>query len=69
MKIIQPRDVNVTTPNGSFVFQWNPRFGEMMSERIQKTQRFIDSETMRLMVPYRNYNCGGRLLYVPTATA
>ncbi|MBQ2470771.1 MAG: hypothetical protein II514_06270 [Ruminococcus sp.] len=52
MKIIQPPDVNVTAPNGSFIFKWNPRFGEMMTERIQRTQRFIDSETMRLMVPY-----------------
>ena len=58
MKIIQPRDVNVTAPNGSFIFKWNPRFGEMMSERIQKTQEFIDRECIVQMIPYTPWRNG-----------
>ena len=52
MVIKQPPDINVATPNGSFVFRWNPRFGAVMTDRLQKTQRYIDSESIRLMVPY-----------------
>ena len=52
MVIKQPPDRSVATPNGSFVFQWNPRFGAVMTERLRKAQAFIDSECMRLMVPY-----------------
>lgn len=52
MVISQPPDINVTVPNGSFVFRWNPRFGAVMTDRLQKTQRYIDSESVRLMVPY-----------------
>ena len=52
MVIKQPPDRSVATPNGSFVFQWNPRFGAVMAERLRKAQAFIDSECMRLMVPY-----------------
>ena len=52
MVISQPPDINVTVPNGSFVFRWNPRFGAVMTDRLQKTQRYIDSESIRLMVPY-----------------
>lgn len=47
MNIKQPPDFN-----GVFSFQWDPRFGAVMTERLQQTQRFIDSECMRLMVPY-----------------
>ena len=52
MKIIQPQNLNVTTPNGSFTFRWSPGFGAVMTDRLQRAQRFIDSECMRLMVPY-----------------
>ena len=52
MVISQPPDINVTVPNGSFVFQWNPRFGAVMAEQLRKAQEFIDSECIRLMVPY-----------------
>lgn len=52
MKIIQPSDININTPNGSFSLKWSPRFGAVMTERLQKAQRFIDSECIRLMVPY-----------------
>ena len=47
--IAQPPDVR---SHGEFEFHWNPRFGAVMTERLQKAQIFIDSECMRLMVPY-----------------
>ena len=47
--IAQPPDVR---SHGEFEFHWHPRFGAVMTERLQKAQRFIDSECMRLMVPY-----------------
>ena len=56
MVIKQPPDINVTVPNGSFVFRWNPRFGAVMTDRLQKTQRYIDSESIRLMVPSNAYS-------------
>ena len=43
MKIIQPSDININTPNGSFSLKWSPRFGAVMTERLQKAQRFIDN--------------------------
>ena len=50
MKIIQPPDMNAA--NGSFEFKWSPDFGAVMTQRLDKAQQFIDSECMRLMVPY-----------------
>lgn len=50
MKIIQPPDMNAA--NGSFEFKWSPDFGAVMTQRLNKAQQFIDSECMRLMVPY-----------------
>lgn len=47
MVIKQPKDFN-----GAFLFRWNPQFGAVMTNRLQKAQRFIDSKCMRLMVPY-----------------
>lgn len=58
MKINQPSDLNVAFPNGSFVFRWNPQFGAVMAARLQNAQRFIDSECMRLMVPYTPMRSG-----------
>lgn len=52
MKIIQPPNLNAATPNGSFVFKWNPNFGAATEAKLQRAQMFIDSECMRLMVPY-----------------
>lgn len=50
MKIIQPPDMNAA--NGSFEFKWSPDFGAVMTQRLNEAQQFIDSECMRLMVPY-----------------
>ena len=50
MKIIQPP--NMSASNGSFEFKWSSDFGAVMTQRLNKAQQFIDSECMRLMVPY-----------------
>ena len=50
MKIVQPPDMNAA--NGSFEFKWSPDFGAVMTQRLNEAQQFIDSECMRLMVPY-----------------
>lgn len=50
MKIIQPPDMNAA--NGSFEFKWSSDFGAVMTQRLNEAQQFIDSECMRLMVPY-----------------
>ena len=50
MKIVQPPDMNAA--NGSFEFKWRPDFGAVMTQRLNEAQQFIDSECMRLMVPY-----------------
>lgn len=58
MKIIQPPDVNVTAPNGSFIFKWNPQFGAVMTERLQKAQEFIDRKCIAQMIPYTPWRNG-----------
>lgn len=52
MKIIQPPDMNINTPNGSMCLKWDKNFGKLTTEQMQKAQKFIDSECIRLMVPY-----------------
>ena len=38
--------------NGTFEFRWSQNFGAATTERMLQTQKFIDSECIRLMVPY-----------------
>ncbi len=49
MEIKQPKNL---VYNGVFEFKWSADFGSAMSSRFNKAQEFIDSECMRLMVPY-----------------
>jgi len=49
MKITQPQNLNY---NGVFEFQWSPTFSADMTAKLNEAQAFIDSECMRLMVPY-----------------
>lgn len=58
MKIIQPQDMNIRTPNGSFVFKWNKSFGAVMTDRLNKAQRYIDSRCINFMVPYTPMRSG-----------
>ena len=48
MSIPQPNNI----VDGSFTFKWRPDFGSASSERLYKAQCFIDSECIRLMIPY-----------------
>jgi hypothetical protein len=50
MKIIQPR--NVKNKDGSVRLNWNPSFSAYRGARFTKAQRYIDSEVIRLMIPY-----------------
>lgn len=52
MIINQPKDLNVKVPNGSFCLKWNASFGAAATSKIQRVQKYIDSECIRLMVPY-----------------
>lgn len=58
MKIIQPSDININTPNGSFSLKWSPRFGAVMTERLQRAQEYIDKTCIRLMEPYTPMRTG-----------
>lgn len=49
MNIKQPKGLSF---NGVFEFKWNPDFVSVMDRRFNKAQAYIDSECMRLMVPY-----------------
>lgn len=52
--------LSIKTPAGGKVqaggvgaqLQWNPAFGAHMTQKLTVGQRFIDSETIRLMQPY-----------------
>lgn len=68
MKIIQPPNMTANTANGSFVFKWSPNFGAAMTARLQQTQKFIDSECMRLMVPYTPMRSGALMESVKLGT-
>lgn len=48
--INQPR--NISGVNGSFEFKWNPNFSSIRAERLNQAQMYVDSEAIRLMVPY-----------------
>lgn len=52
MKIIQPQDMKVNMPNGSLEIKWDKSFGKITEQKLDKAQRFIDSECIRLMAPY-----------------
>lgn len=53
--IAQPPDVRY---HGTFEFRWNPKFGAVTSERLNKAQKYIDRECIRLMVPYTPMRSG-----------
>lgn len=49
MEVKHPKGVNY---NGVFEFKWSHDFVSVMNSRFDKAQRYIDSECLRLMVPY-----------------
>ena len=52
MIINQPDDLKIRMPNGTLNIKWNKNFGKLTSENILRTQKFIDSECIRHMIPY-----------------
>lgn len=52
MKIIQPQDMNITTPNGSMCLKWNKNFGKLTTEKMQIAQKTIDKECIDRMEKY-----------------
>ena len=59
---------NVTGADGSFNFAWDSNFGKGMTERFNKAQAFIDSECIRLMIPYTPMNTGTLMRSVKLGT-
>ncbi len=58
MKIIQPNDMNVRMSSGSLDLTWDKSFGHRTTETFTKTQKYIDSECIKLMVPYMPFKNG-----------
>lgn len=54
MKIFQPRNVS----DGSFELEWNPTFGANRTLQFTKSQKYVDSEVIRLMIPYTPMDTG-----------
>ncbi|MCI1269812.1 MAG: minor capsid protein [Ruminococcus sp.] len=42
----------IIQPNDTSILKWNKNFGREKSEKFIKAQKFVDSECLRLMVPY-----------------
>lgn len=58
MKISQPKNKTINTPNGYLALRWTPNFGKLTSEKFHKAQMFVDSECIRLMKPYTPFRNG-----------
>ncbi|WP_312093465.1 minor capsid protein [Aminipila sp.] len=52
MRIESPRGTVVRTRNGRVRLVWDRNFQENWTDTFTKTQKFIDSEVLRLSVPY-----------------
>ena len=42
----------IIQPNDTSILKWNKNFGREKSEKFIRAQKFVDSECLRLMVPY-----------------
>ena len=51
-RIPQPRDAAIRQRQSELSLVWNRSFGRDRSESFDTVQKFIDSECIRLMVPY-----------------
>lgn len=58
MEIKQPKNMRIGTYDGYLELKWNPKFGNITSERFLKAQEFVDSECIRLMKPYTPFRNG-----------
>lgn len=52
MLIKQPKDMSIKAANGKLDLRFNKNFAGARSEDFKKAQAFVDSECIRLMVPY-----------------
>lgn len=51
-KINQPQNVQIKEAKAQVDFAWRQTFGKDMTDRFTSAQKFVDSECIRLMVPY-----------------
>ena len=51
-KINQPKNVQIKVAKAQVDFAWRQTFGKDMTDRFTSAQKFVDSECIRLMVPY-----------------
>lgn len=58
MEIKQPKNKSINTPNGYLNLKWTPNFSKLTSAKLSKAQQFVDSECIRLMIPYTPMNTG-----------
>lgn len=59
MAIKQPKNVTITQGGTSMKLVWGKSFAKNRNESFSDTQKFIDSECIRLMVPYTPMRNGG----------
>lgn len=58
MKIETPRGNITIAPNGRAQLEWNPDFVPDYAGRFSRAQKYIDSEVLRLSVPYLPFQSG-----------
>jgi hypothetical protein len=51
-KIKQPKNIQIKQDKMQVQLAWKQTFGKDKTERFESAQKFVDSECMRLMVPY-----------------
>ena len=51
-KIKQPRNVEIKAQKAQVNLVWKQTFGKEQKDRFSSVQKFVDSEVIRLMVPY-----------------
>ena len=51
-KIKQPKNVEIKAQKSEVNLVWKQTFGKEQTDRFSSVQKFVDSEVIRLMVPY-----------------
>ena len=51
-KIKQPKNANIKAHKAQVNLMWKQTFGKEQTDRFSSVQKFVDSECIRLMVPY-----------------
>jgi hypothetical protein len=52
MKISQPPNKSINTPNGYLDLRWASNFSNLKTEQFVKAQKFVDRECIERMIPY-----------------